>query len=244
VELARSNPDSGSRAEAKVRLQNKLLSLAAGGLVLVGLTGQASATPLSALLVAGATLTSGDGNLTFSNFSAVVTGSLLDTSGNNYDVAALPTGFELTGPFLVADGHAGDMVLNYTVTAIQNGITDVHLFQNGTFTGAGITGNAAAVSETVFHSGTPIANLNTIGTSGGAVVLGLTDEATLPGGPFNTLDVKKDISVATIAGGLGSGAHISIIDQTFTTVPEPGTLLLGSAGLIGLVGFGRKRVRQ
>mgnify|MGYP001428670957 CR=1 FL=1 len=228
-----------------MRLRSNLLSLIVGALSLVGLGGQAQAlaipVSLSSLVIPGATLTSEDGNFTFSNFSAITSGAIPHNTGDNYMVLPLSNGFELTGGFLVADGNNGDMLLGYTVTA-KSGIriTDVHLLMNGTFTG-GVAGNAAAVSETILSGFTPIAILSTSGSSGAGDVVGLTDEFVFGTG-YSTLNVKKDISVTTIAGGLRSVAHISVVDQTFT-IPEPGTLLLGSFGLLGLASLGRRRVR-
>jgi len=39
----------------------------------------------------------------------------------------------------------------------------------------------------------------------------------------------------------GGAATISFVDQRFSVVPEPGSLVLLSSGLMGLFGFGRKR---
>jgi len=223
-----------------VRLRSNLLSLLVGALALVGLSGQAQASSITLTQAIASGISSLDGNFTFSNFSAGITGAISHNT-DDYLVKQLSNGFEITGAFLVADGNSGDMALDYTVTAKPGiRITDVHLFSNGSFTG-GVPGNAAGVIETIFDGSTPIANLSTSGSSGGGDVFGLTDEFVF-GASYTTLNVKKNISVTTIAGGHGSVAHISIVDQTFT-IPEPGTLLLGSFGLLGLASLGRKRVR-
>jgi hypothetical protein len=226
-----------------VRLRNKLLSLAVGALALLGVSGSAMATTvtLASLVAPGATLTSDDGTLTFSGFSANISGAL-STNLANYNVQSLANGFRITGAFLVADGNIGDLVLGYTATASQGlQITEVKLFANATFNPKPAPpGLAAGVSETVFSGGNPIGILSVAATSQGFA--DLTDSATLAP-PVNTITVLKDIALTSSSGGQGSAAHISVVDQTFTVTPEPGTLLLGSAGLLGIAAIGRKRVR-
>lgn len=225
-----------------MRLRNKLLSLVAGALALVGVSGSALAVPLSTL-VGGASLASLDGTITFSNFSATVTGAL-SPDLSNYDVQALQTGFRITGAFLVADGNVGDMVLSYDATAAQGLVIDsVHLFFNGSFNGGDDAppGLAAAVTETVFANGDPVENLSVSASSSGFEKL--VDNGTIA--PVSEISVLKDIALSTYLGdnGEGSVAHISIIDQKFTVTPEPGTFMLGAMGLAGLAALGRRRVR-
>ncbi len=224
-----------------MRLRNNLLSLLAGAVALAGVSGSALAVPLS-VLVAGGSIDSADGTLTFSNFDAIVTGALSDDL-SNYEVTALTTGFRLTGAFLVADGNIGDMVLSFTATADAGlQITNARLFFNGSFNGGdGVPpGLGAGVTETIFAggSGDPIANLSVAASSQGFEKL-VDTEALNPA--QESIDVLKDIALSSFAGGDGSVTHISIVDQTFTVTPEPGTLLLGAMGLVGLADLGRKR---
>jgi len=229
-----------------VRLRKKLFSLAAGALALIGASGQALATTVTLdTLVAGGTLTSNDGTLTFSNFHATVSGTLSHNLAD-YSVQSLDAGFRMTGAFIVADGMVGDMVLSYTATTNEGQqISDVNLFANATFNPkTPPVGLAAGVSETVFPHGlnNPIGILSVAATSKGFA--DLTDSSSLAPPPlYSSVDILKDIAVSSAAGGNGSAAHISVIDQNFTVTPEPGTLLLGSAGLLGLATLGRKRVR-
>jgi hypothetical protein len=51
--------------------------------------------------------------------------------------------------------------------------------------------------------------------------------------------VQKDI-IATGGGAANGFASISIIDQTFSQVPEPSTVMLVGLGLLGLVAMRRK----
>lgn len=224
-----------------MRLRNHLLSLVVGALALLGLGGQAQAlgipVPLSSLVVPGATLTSEDGNFTFGDFGASVTGAI-SSNLDDYNVQALTSGFRVTGAFLVADGNFGDMVLSFSVTPKQGIlITDAHLFFNGSFNGNAPPGMGTSVNETIFHNNDPIAQLSVATSSGGFQKL--TDAVVFD--PVPSITVLKDIALSSYGGQGGSVAHISIVDQTFTYIPEPGTLLLGSAGLLGIAVLGRKR---
>jgi hypothetical protein len=230
-----------------MRLRNKLISLAAGALALIGLSSPAGAVPLTDLL-AGGTIVSGN-NITFFGFTATILG---DISGDpaDYDVSALPTGFRIIGPFSVADGNAGEMLLSYTAFAAEGVISSATLSFNGSFNMNGNVsppGALAGVNETLCSTEacvplTPLfadSNLSVAASSGGLVKL--IDTYVLPEAQ-QFFGVAKDITVSTV--GLDQAvAHISVIDQTFEVVPEPGTLLLGSAGLLGLATLGRKRLR-
>jgi len=222
-----------------VRLRNNLLSLVVGALALVGLSGQAQASSITLTQAIASGISSLDGNFTFSNFHADIVG-MISQNTNDYLVKQLSNGFELIGPMAVSDGDVGDLVLGYTVTA-RPGIliTDVHLLHNG----ASSTGGVASVVETIFDGSTPIANLFAPGSHSPDDVTGLSAEFVFGRG-YSTLNVKKDIAVTAVLNRIRrtSAAHISFVDQTFT-IPEPGTLLLGSFGLLGLATLGRKRVR-
>jgi len=222
-----------------VRLRNNLLSLVGGALALVGLSGQAQATSITLTQAILTGISSEDGNFMFSNFSASI-GGMISGNTNDYLVKQLSNGFELIGPIAVANGDVGEMLLGYTVAA-RDGIliTDVHLHHNGTST----TGGVASVVETIYDGLTPIGNLFAPGSHSPDDVTGLTAEFVFGRG-YSTLNVKKDIAVTAVLSRLrrNSDAHNSFVDQTFT-IPEPGTLLLGSAGLLGLATLGRKRSR-
>ncbi len=228
-----------------MRLRNKLLSLVAGAAALIGLSGSASALTLTEFINNG--MTTPGGELTFSNVTALI-GLPLDQDTDHYNVSFIDKGvdgigFRLSGPILVADGNSAVVQLNYTVTA-NTGIliTDIHLFSNGSFAKNPPAGSAAGVTETVFFGQDPIAQLSTQGASSAGDFAGLTDEYVFDQG-YTTVNVAKDIGVATPFGSQGTVAHISIVDQTFTFVPEPGSLMLGAMGLAGLATLGRRRVR-
>jgi len=221
-----------------VRLRNNLLSLVGGALALVGLSGPAQATSITLTQAIASGISSLDGNFVFSNFSAHIAG-MISGNTNDYLVAQLSNGFELIGPFAVSNGDVGEMLLGYTVTA-RPGILikDVHLLHNG----ASTTGGSASVVETIFDGVEPIANLFAPGSHAPDDVAGLSADFVF-GTTYSTLNVKKDIAVTAAISRLrrSSDAHISFVDQRWTFVPEPGTLLLGSVGLLGLATLGRKR---
>ena len=230
-----------------MRLRNKLLSLVAGAAALVGLSGSAQASSITLTEFIANGLTTPGGELTFSNVSALI-GLPLDQNTDHYSVSfidkgAAGLGFRLSGPIVVADGNSAVVQLNYTVTG-NNGIliTDVHLFSNGSFAADPPPGSAAGVTETIFNGFDPVAQLSTQGASSAGDFLNLTDGFVFPT-TFETLNVAKDIAVSTPSGSTGTVAHISIVDQTFTITPEPGSFMLGAMGLAGLAALGRRRVR-
>ena len=66
------------------------------------------------LLDAGGSLDSGA--LTFSDFDVTVTGAL-SSDLSLYDVSAITGGIAITGPIDVANGDAGDLFVEFTVSA-------------------------------------------------------------------------------------------------------------------------------
>jgi len=178
-------------------------------------------------LVAGESLTSGNGELVFSDFEVFVSGSLNGNLGY-YRVVTLDDGFAITGPIAAADGNAGDLLVRYTVTSTSP-ITQAHLLFNGVASGKG---SSASVVDTYDE---PLdVELFVFSTGEGGKQR--TDSLDLEG--FTTLRVTKDILVDSKSPG--DWVAISWIEQTFTSAPEPATLLLIGLALAAVSGARRR----
>ena len=59
--------------------------------------------------------------------------------------------------------------------------------------------------------------------------------------PVTEMWIVKDVVANGGIAGSGGSAHISEFYQTFSQVPEPGSLALLFAGALGLVGFAFRR---
>ena len=197
----------------------------------------------------GLTITSGD--KTFSNFTCTVgTNTGLAIPLTCADISIVPTtsgglfGIDILGNFTALainpsafTTSAEDVTITYDVSATApNLISDVHMGFNGS--GAGLF--STSVTEQVQDPLTA-AVLAQISVSNPPPIF--TAFANLSN-PEGTVAVTKDIALSAFAPTNPSVglANISIITQTFSqTVPEPASMLLLGAGLLGLGGLMRKK---
>jgi hypothetical protein len=136
------------------------------------------------LLSSGGSLTSGNGVLTFDDFEVITTGSVRSDL-SLYDVKALVDGIAITGPISAADGNAGDLFIQFSVSSTAP-ITGSTLKFNGAATGAG---SSASVTETFDE----VDNGQLFVFATGAGGLDLSDSMTIAG--LTSLRVSKDILV-------------------------------------------------
>ena len=196
-------------------------------------------------LVGGASIQVGD--KIFSDFS--IDGDVL---ADAVEVVAIQDsngyGISFQGVFGVAGFGVSDFRLGFAVEVAPDSnqfISDVHLAFDGVVDGVGF----AMVVEQVFDGGSiPLGNLL------GQIVVNtppdnLGDTLVL-GQPTKKLYIQKDILL--VAGGTEGEDHrrlvrgytyaeITRIDQTFSQIPEPSTVLLVTIGLLGAAATARRR---
>jgi hypothetical protein len=174
------------------------------------------------------------GNFSF-QYSDTDTNLLNDLQPSAFSLTALSNtngfGVSFTGPMSAIGNVTEDIVFRFSVTVTNSSqlISDVHLDYDGTVLGSGFS----SVVETVFtggFGGTPIDQINVFN-------LGSTNQlgaaANLPV-PQQEIYIEKDVILGGGAAGSQNAALITIIDQTFSQIPEPSTLLLSVAGLATL----------
>jgi hypothetical protein len=149
-------------------------------------------------------------------------------------------GLEFSGSWVATDTQERDFVLGFGVTVLDQSqlVHDVHLLFNGSEYGSG----QASVTEQIFDDG-PVPLGNLIGQM--AVDAPSTLENIDLFQPLRHIYVEKDVSVT---GGLigeknsvENMARITTIHQTFSQIPEPGTMLLVAVGLFGAMLTTRRR---
>lgn len=190
----------------------------------------AAPTPMNGLTFSniGCTLSSDGGAASNPNSCTGISASNITVPGN---------GISFTSGFSATAGSFEDAALTYTVSS-TSGITAVGLDFNGYFEGLGVT----SVTETIYSGSTMVANL-TVDCGNGGCSPAQESQNIVLNGSYTDLNVVKDIDVSSGSKAPGNYAGLSVVDQTFTTTPEPASLALIGAGLLAAGAFRRKMVK-
>lgn len=167
---------------------------------------------------------------TFSNFTYSTSPVGSPPTAANVTVAQFNLGNEnglaFSGAFFAPAGSIIDYKLSYVVTAPAGFVINDALLA-AVYNIPGGTG-VVSISEQLFN--------NVTGASIGALsIFSPTTTASLNFAGVTSILVQKDI---LLVGGT-AGAGVSIIDQGFSSVPEPASMALLGIGLSGLLTFRR-----
>ncbi len=181
---------------------------------------------------------------TASNFSYSTAGTnQMPASGITVTPITTPLnpGFLFNAPWGVQGSQTQDSLIGFTVTANGNLINDLSLWMFG---GNTLGNGLVTVSETycagdTFADGCANGISGTLSTYLGGGLSKLYDSVTF--NPVQVVDVKKGIEL--LGGGNGSFAVLSGVQNQFSEVPEPGSLMLFGSGIAGLAGILRRYVK-
>jgi hypothetical protein len=227
----------------KVLWGSVLTFLLGGGYACLGNSSVIDLDPGQSVSLSQLTSTNGSsvlvGDKLFGNFSFQSSDTAMPTcdtlSSSSFNLTALSNndgfGVSFTGPMAATGNVTDDVVFRFSITVTNSSqlISDIDLDYNGTVLGSGFS----SVVESVFtggFGGTPIDQISVFNTG---ITTQLSAVANLPV-PEQEIYVEKDVIFGGGAPGNQNAAFISIIDQTFSQVPEPSTILLAVSGLAAL----------
>lgn len=174
---------------------------------------------------------------TYNDFGASDT----DLVSSNINVRALTNnvgfGLEFQEPLIALNTKTKDVTFQYTAMvdpAYANLISDIHLQITGAAGGIG----TGIVNEVVYNDsfgGTQVGQVGAYVANPTSVLESSNDVS-----PVVKLWIQKDVEVSGNSGGPASFATITILDQTFSQIPEPSTVLLVALGLLGVVAMKRR----
>jgi len=179
----------------------------------------------------------------FGNFSYLYSDTINGAQGilfsSNVVITALSNavgfGITLTEPFSFEGNGDRDFTLDYTalVTAPNYYIDDLEL----AVTGSSANGGYGSVAEQVFTNGFGAGSVGEIEAFTPFPGPTTAEANIVP--PQTELWVEKDVTLQGISSE--SIASISIIQQTYSEVPEPSTAFLVAVGVLGVVAVKRRR---
>jgi hypothetical protein len=142
-------------------------------------------------------------------------------------------------PLFAASNETKDVVLKFSVQVVgsDNLISDAHLAITSSATGSAFADVAESITTGGF-GGTSIGSLDVANPTNSPLLA-----STIFSTPQNQIWVEKDISVVAFGTGINDRAVISIVDQTFSQVPEPSTIALMVTGVVLLRFVNRRRLR-
>jgi hypothetical protein len=195
----------------------------------------------------GAQFSCGIDDKTFSNFSYSTAGSnQLPASSITVNPLNVPfnPGFLFNAPWGVQAGQTQDSLIGFTVNVNPGGnlINDLSLFMFG----AGIVGTGQVSVAETYCAGDTFADLCAHGTEGTLLTIlnsstsKLVDSVNFAN-PVSVVDVVKDVTL--LGGANGSAAVASGVQNQFSEVPEPGSLMLFGSGIVCLADVLRRRMK-
>ena len=183
---------------------------------------------------------------TFSDFSYSTSGTnpmpASSITVNPIDTPFNP-GFLFNAPWGVQAGQTQGSLIGFTVKVNQGGnlINDLSLYMFG----AGVIGSGQVTVAETYCLGDTFANQCANGVEGTLMTILNSNTSILHDSvsfnPVSIVDVKKDIEL--IGGGDGSATLVSGVQNQFSEVPEPSSLLLFGSGIAGLAGMVRRRTK-
>ncbi len=170
------------------------------------------------------------------NPTATQVGYTLDNPGISTGTGQLIYGFEFNPNLNVTGIGSEDIDISYTIVAPVPEITSLHLLESAVVAGGG----SATVSEGPDRGCTGVGTGCTFLTTIQATPTN-PHEDLLGIGPFQEVDVFKDINVTSnVAGGTAGISNVrDSVD--INNLPEPGTMGLLGGALIGLSTLWRKK---
>ena len=144
-------------------------------------------------------------------------------------------GIKISAPFHAQDTQLKDFIIDYSVT-VSNApflISDLHLDYNGSH----VAGGFSSVTEEIFTGGIGVNQINQMVAYDPPPGNMMTNIFLAT--PQSMLWIEKDIQLG--GNNTGDQANISAINQVFSQIPEPSSMMLVAVGLGGMWLWRRRR---